>query len=179
MLWLVLVLAIADVCHRTQYYEQVVEGSERNKCFLPESYRNLLPFRPSSPLVLHLATKITCLYSTSIDLQERNATPPRHKYYLPQKHRAAVWFAAHTIYYRYPDRIFDSVDFLRRSIWKTYNRRGGRSLFGNYRISPNIRRDFFFKYCFLEKGGRLIFEASRINFKKTVPPVKRGSFLLK
>jgi hypothetical protein len=29
------------------------------------------------------------------------------------------------------------------------------------------------------KRGRLIFEASRINFKKTVPAVKRGSFLLK
>jgi hypothetical protein len=27
---LVLVLAIADVCHRTQYYEQVVEGSKRS-----------------------------------------------------------------------------------------------------------------------------------------------------
>jgi hypothetical protein len=38
---------------------------------------------------------------------------------------------------------------------------------------------FFFKYCFLEKEGRIIFEALRINFKKTVPAVKRGSFLLK
>jgi hypothetical protein len=47
------------------------------------------------------------------------------------------------------------------------------------RIRPNIRRVFFFKYCSLEKGGRLIFEALRINFKKTVPVVKRGSFLLK
>jgi hypothetical protein len=48
-----------------------------------------------------------------------------------------------------------------------------------YRISPNIRQVFFFKYCFSEKGGRLIFEALRINFKETVPAVKRGSFLLK
>jgi hypothetical protein len=39
-------------------------------------------------------------------------------------------------------------------------------------------RCFFFKYCFLEKRGRLIFEALRINFK-TVPAVKCGSFLLK
>jgi hypothetical protein len=46
------VLAIADVCHRTQYYEQVVEGSEQSKCFQPNSYRNLLPFRPSSQLIL-------------------------------------------------------------------------------------------------------------------------------
>jgi hypothetical protein len=60
---LVLVLVIADVCHRTQYYEQVVEESERSKCFLTDSYRNLLPFRPFSPLVLHLATEITCVYS--------------------------------------------------------------------------------------------------------------------
>jgi hypothetical protein len=59
----VLLSAIADVCHRKQYYEQVVEGSERSKCFLTDTYRNLLPFRPSSPLVPHLATKITCLYS--------------------------------------------------------------------------------------------------------------------
>jgi hypothetical protein len=33
----VLVLAIADVCHRTQYYEQVIEQSERGKYFLPDS----------------------------------------------------------------------------------------------------------------------------------------------
>jgi hypothetical protein len=60
-----MVLAIADVCHRKQYYEQVVEGSERSKCFPPYSYRNL-PFRPSFPLVPHLATKITCLYSVVV-----------------------------------------------------------------------------------------------------------------
>jgi hypothetical protein len=46
---LVLVFAIADVCHRTQYYEQVVEGSEWSKCFLLDSHRNLLPFRPARP----------------------------------------------------------------------------------------------------------------------------------
>jgi hypothetical protein len=50
---LVLVLAIADVCHRTQYYEQVVEGSERSKLFdirlvqKPSSVPTLLPARPS------------------------------------------------------------------------------------------------------------------------------------
>jgi hypothetical protein len=50
-----------------------------------------------------------------------------------------------------------------------------------YRISPNIRRGFLFsfKYCFLENGDCLTFEALRINFKKTVPAVKRDSFLLK
>jgi hypothetical protein len=49
-----------------------------------------------------------------------------------------------------------------------------------YRISLTIRQvSFSSKYCFLEKGGRLIFEALRINFKKTVPAVKRGFFLLK
>jgi hypothetical protein len=34
---------------------------------------------------------------------------------------------------------------------------------------PECKATFFFKYCFLEKGGRHIFEALRINFKKTVP----------
>jgi hypothetical protein len=68
----VLMLAIADVCYRTQYNEQVVEGSERSKCFLPDSYRNLLPFRHSTPLVPHLAAKITCLCSRCrIDFKQR------------------------------------------------------------------------------------------------------------
>jgi hypothetical protein len=53
----VLVLAIADVCHRRQYCEQVVEGLERTKCFERDSCRNLLTFRPSSPLVPHLTTR--------------------------------------------------------------------------------------------------------------------------
>jgi hypothetical protein len=44
---------------------------------------------------------------------------------------------------------------------------------------PEYKARFFFKYCFLENGGRLIFEALKINFKKTVPAVKPGSFLLK
>jgi hypothetical protein len=52
---LVLVFTIADVCHRTQYCEQVDEGSERSKCFLPESYRNLLPFRLSTASRPYLA----------------------------------------------------------------------------------------------------------------------------
>jgi hypothetical protein len=60
----VLVLAIVDVCHLSQYYEQVVEGLERSKCFLPDSYRNLL-FWPSSPFIPHLATMIICVYSKS------------------------------------------------------------------------------------------------------------------
>jgi hypothetical protein len=30
-------VAIADVCHREQYYEQVVEKLERSKCFLRDS----------------------------------------------------------------------------------------------------------------------------------------------
>jgi hypothetical protein len=33
------------------------------------------------------------------------------------------------------------------------------------RINPNIRREFFFKYCFLEKMGCLIFQSRRINIK--------------
>jgi hypothetical protein len=33
---LMLVLAIADMCHHTQYYEQVVEQSEHSKCFQPD-----------------------------------------------------------------------------------------------------------------------------------------------
>jgi hypothetical protein len=61
---LVLMLAIADVCHGMQYYEQVVDGSERSKCLLPDSYRNL-PFRPSSKLSL-IGLQDNLLYSSFI-----------------------------------------------------------------------------------------------------------------
>jgi hypothetical protein len=48
------VLASADVCYRMQYYEQVVEGSERGKCFLSDSYRSLLStLRSAHPLFVH------------------------------------------------------------------------------------------------------------------------------
>jgi hypothetical protein len=55
------VLAIDGVRYRTQCYVQVVEGSERSKCFLPDFYRNLLVPAPF-PLITHLANKITCMY---------------------------------------------------------------------------------------------------------------------
>jgi hypothetical protein len=71
ILWItllnLLVLAIADMCHCMQYYEQVVEGLERSKCFLPHLYRNL-PFQHSSLLVPHVATKIAYLYSSLYEL---------------------------------------------------------------------------------------------------------------
>jgi hypothetical protein len=38
-------------------------------------------------------------------------------------------------------------------------------LTSTYRISLNIRRDFFSKYSFLEKRGRVIFGPLRINVK--------------
>jgi hypothetical protein len=44
---LVLVLAIADVSHRTQYYEQVVEGSERSRCFLSDWYTSVPTLHPA------------------------------------------------------------------------------------------------------------------------------------
>jgi hypothetical protein len=50
-----------------------------------------------------------------------------------------------------------------------------------YHIRPNVRRCFF-QILLLRKGGggvHPIFEALRINFKETVPAVKRSSFLLK
>jgi hypothetical protein len=59
------VFAIADVCQSMQYCQQVLEVLERSKCFLLDSYRNILPFRPFSLLVTHLVTKIICLYSKS------------------------------------------------------------------------------------------------------------------
>jgi hypothetical protein len=74
---LVLLLAIAAVCHHTQHYEQVAEGLEQSKLFLPDLYRNHLPFRPYSLRVPHFATKITCLYSTCMlcQLSERETEP--------------------------------------------------------------------------------------------------------
>jgi hypothetical protein len=59
-------LAIADVCRRTQYYEQVVEGSNVSCHTSTETF-----FR-SDPLVHQLASKITWLYCKwNPDLKER------------------------------------------------------------------------------------------------------------
>jgi hypothetical protein len=60
---LMLLLEIVDVCHRTRYFKQVVEGLELSKCLRTDSYRKLFHSRPSSLLVPHLTTTITCLYS--------------------------------------------------------------------------------------------------------------------
>lgn len=55
-------LSVAAVHNHSLYYEQMVEGLEFSKHFLPDSHRNR-QFWLSSPLVLHLAIKITCLCS--------------------------------------------------------------------------------------------------------------------
>jgi hypothetical protein len=57
-------LAIADVCHYTQYYKQVVKQLEQSKKFLQTHKETSFRLKPISPLILHLATKTICYNST-------------------------------------------------------------------------------------------------------------------
>jgi hypothetical protein len=56
-------LAVAELCHPTQYHVQAVEGSERTGCFLPNMLTTFRSNPPTGPLVPHLATKTTCRHS--------------------------------------------------------------------------------------------------------------------
>jgi hypothetical protein len=69
LILLVLAVAIADMCHHTQCYEQVDEGSVESKHFLSDSEGNHILVWPFSPLVPRLSTDMTCDNSTVLKLR--------------------------------------------------------------------------------------------------------------
>jgi hypothetical protein len=60
---------------------------------------------------------------------------PDFNFYPPQRQRAVIWLMGHTVYYVITSQdmmsLEDYVEFLKRTRWKTYNKKGGRQIFGN------------------------------------------------
>jgi hypothetical protein len=61
---------------------------------------------------------------------------PDFYFYPPQRQRAVIWLVGHTVYYIITRQnmmsLEDYVEFLKRTRWKAYNKKGGRQIYGNY-----------------------------------------------
>jgi hypothetical protein len=72
---------------------------------------------------------------TSHDLPKASSNLQRNDV-ASTRQRAVIWLVGHTVYYIITRQnmmsLEDYVEFLKRTRWKTYNKKGGRQIFGNY-----------------------------------------------